>query len=698
MSKQKSSKKSSSQKKSASVRIQKTADRLPSFFYNKSIVCLTIMVLSFLLYANTLNHDYTQDDAIVIYDNMYTTQGLKGVGGLLKYDTFKGFFKVEGKDKLVSGGRYRPLTPVMFALGWQLFSREKKDEKGNVMKDGKGNVLYQATFIGHLFNIIYYGLTGIVLYLLLLKLLEPRYGQDFAYFVALVSTLLFIAHPIHAEAVANIKGRDEIITLLGSLAAAYFCLRAYQKDNMNSALLGGVIFFLALLSKENAITFLAVVPLMFWFFTKASIGEIVKFSAPLLGATIVFLTIRFSILGLDFGAKSMELMNNPYLKIVNNQWVDFSFGEKLATIFYTLGMYVKLLIFPHPLTHDYYPRHVGIMTWSNWQSILSLVLYLGIGVFAIIGLRKKDIISFGILFFIATLSIVSNLFFPVGTNMSERFMFMPSVGFCLILAVLAYRWAFKNEDNRTKNLSSNMLGLAMAAIAVVVLLFSIKTFTRNAVWENNYTLFTSDIKTSGNSAKLLNAVGAEMSKKANRNPNEVVKKAELQEALGYLNKAIEIHPTYKNTYLQLGNVNNYLKNFDKAIEYYEQVLRYDANDQNGTNNLGITYREGGKYYGEQGNVQKAIQYLTKARELRGDEYEVIRLLGVANGISGNHQKAIEYFTLATQVEPQNADAFWNLGNAYFYIQDQVKADQFRNKALQMDPEVGSRQAQRRQGN
>ena len=698
MSKKKPSKKSLSQKKSAGVRIPKLTDSLPGFFYNKSISCLVIMVLSFLLYANTLKHDYTQDDAIVIYDNMYTTQGLKGVGGLLKYDTFKGFFKVEGKDKLVSGGRYRPLTPVMFALGWQLFKSERKDEKGNVMKDGDGNVLYQATFVGHLFNIIYYGLTGIVMYLLLLKLLEPRYGRDFAYFVALVSTLLFVAHPSHTEAVANIKGRDEIITLLGSLAAAYLCIRAYQKEHMVSAILGGVVFFLALLSKENAITFLAIVPLMFWYFTKAKAADIGKYCLPLLVATVGFLIIRFRVLGMDFGDKSMELMNNPYLKIVNNQWVDFSFGEKLATIFYTLGMYIKLLIFPHPLTHDYYPRQVDIMSWSDWQSILSLVLYLGLGVFALIGLRKKDIISFGILFFIATLSIVSNLFFPVGTNMSERFMFMPSVGFCLIMAVLAYRWAFKNEDNKAKSSKTNMLGLAMVAIGVVVLLFGAKTFTRNSVWKDNYTLFTTDVKTSNNSAKLLNAAGAELSKKANANPNEAQKKAGLEEALTYLNRAIEIHPTYKNTYLQLGNVNNYLKNFDKAIEYYQQVLRFDSSDENGMNNLGITYREGGKYYGEQGNVQKAIQYLTKARELRGNEYEVIRLLGVANGISGNHQKAIEYFTLATQIEPQNADAFWNLGNAYYYVQDQAKADEFRGKALQMDPEVGNRQAQRRQGN
>ena len=57
-------------------------------------------------------------------------------------------------------------------------------------------------------------------------------------------------------------------------------------------------------------------------------------------------------------------MNNPFLKIEGNQWVPFSGAEKMATIFYTLGYYIKLLLVPHPLTHDYYPRHIDIMNWG----------------------------------------------------------------------------------------------------------------------------------------------------------------------------------------------------------------------------------------------------------------------------------------------------------------------------------------------
>ncbi len=85
---------------------------------------------------------------------------------------------------------------------------------------------------------------------------------------------------------------------------------------------------MALLSKENTITYLAVVPLMFYFFTKAKPGEIFKYSVPLLVSTAVFLFVRGSVLGWSLGDPSMELMNNPFLKIEGGQWVAFTFRRK----------------------------------------------------------------------------------------------------------------------------------------------------------------------------------------------------------------------------------------------------------------------------------------------------------------------------------------------------------------------------------
>lgn len=61
---------------------------------------ILLFAVSLLMYGNTLTHEFTQDDAIVIYDNMFTSQGIEGIPGILKHDTFFGFFKVEGKDQI----------------------------------------------------------------------------------------------------------------------------------------------------------------------------------------------------------------------------------------------------------------------------------------------------------------------------------------------------------------------------------------------------------------------------------------------------------------------------------------------------------------------------------------------------------------------------------------------------------------------
>lgn len=652
------------------------------------VVSALLMVFCFLLYGNTLNHEYTQDDAIVITDNMYTQDGIKGIPGILKYDTFKGFFKVEGKDKLVSGGRYRPFTLIMFAVEWQLFKKKKLTETGQVAKDKDGKIIYEGRpFVGHFVNILLYGLTTILVYLLILNLLGPDRSDLRAFTVALIAALIFAAHPLHTEAVSNIKGRDEILTLLGALAAAYYSLMAFYKKNNTLEIAVFVCFFIALMSKENAITFLGVIPLMYWFFTDAKIETIAIKTAPFFGAAVLFLFIRFSILGADLGDESNELMNNPFIKVVGNQYVDFSFGEKMATIIFTLGKYLQLLFFPHPLTHDYYPRHVEIMNFGNIKVILSLIAYLAMTIYAIIGLKKKDPVSFGILFFIMTTSIISNIVFPVGTNMSERFMFMPSVGFTFILGIIGWRLAKKL--NKAKSITSlSQLTMLLGITAFITVAFGIKTVIRNMAWKDNYTLFTTDIETSKNSAKLRNAVGGEMIAQSSAPENKNKETEMLRTAQVHLQEAIKIHPNYKAAYLLLGNSSNYLKDYEKSIQYYNQVLAIDANDQNGFNNLGITYRDAGKFYGEKGDYARAEKYLNKALEMRGDEYEILRLLGILNGTRGNHPAAIQYFQKAVAKEPKNAQGLFNLSAAYQYGGDPENAQKYLQQARAIDPNVG----------
>ncbi|NNK74525.1 MAG: hypothetical protein HKP42_00535, partial [Maribacter sp.] len=382
----------------------------PKWLYDQRLKLMIIFGSAFLVYANALMNGFALDDAIVITDNMFTKKGFSGVVDHFTNELFFGFFKDESKATLVSGGRYRPLSVAMFAMEYGLFG--------------------ENPFIGHLINILLYGLTGIVLFLVLSNLFRNR-GETYAILLPFVATILYITHPIHTEVVANIKGRDEILALLGSLGALYYILRGFGEKNSKQIIIATGIFFLALLSKENAITFLAVVPIALIYFKKAKVLEAIKYTLPLFGASVIFLIIRSAIVPLSLGDAPRELMNNPFLKIEGNQYVDFTLGEQLATVLYSWGYYLKLLFFPHPLSHDYYPRQIDLMTFGDWQVMLSVIVFGIIGFIALRSLKTKHLLGFCAIYFLATFSIVSNLLFPIGTGMSERFMYMASVGFSL---------------------------------------------------------------------------------------------------------------------------------------------------------------------------------------------------------------------------------------------------------------------------
>lgn len=645
-----------------------TIRSLPGWFINARLHAWGIFALGLLLYVNTLGHDYAQDDAIVITQNMFTTKGVSGIPGILQYDTFYGYFKEEGKANLVAGGRYRPLTLVLFAIEYQLFG--------------------QSPFMGHLVNALLYGLTGFVLYWLLLQFFQPKKDPTKAYFIAIAASILFITHPIHTEAVANIKGRDEIVALLGSLAALYCSFRAYFTKKNWLGIIAGILFFLALMSKENAITFVVVAPLTLYFFTKAKAKQLVFQTLPFVAAAAFFLAIRTSVIGFGVGDPPMELMNNPFIKWVGDRYVPFTSSERLATVLFTLGRYLQLLVFPHPLTHDYYPRHIGIMSFGDWQVLLSLLIYIGLGIYALLGLRRKDPIAYGILFYLITLSIVSNIVFPIGTNMAERLLFMPSVGFSIAIAALAYRLTFRKKLTRFEQLYP-----ALSVLLLIGILFSLKTIARNPAWESNFTLFTTDIQTSYNSAKLRNALGSELVTRSVDEKDEQQRLLMLREAAGHLQEAIKIHPLYANAYLYLGICYRFLGQYDQAITYSQKAMELDP--EKASNELANVYYEAGRQAAqEQGDWQKAIGFLEAGRQLRPNDYSIVQGLGVAYGNLGNLEKAIEYFSKAVELNPNDADAWFNLGSAYYNAGQPEKGNEYIQKAVEIEPGI----MQRRQGN
>lgn len=640
-----------------------TAGVLPEILRNSTWHGIIVAVLALILYANTLGHGFVLDDGIVITDNMFTQKGVSGLSGIFSKDTFFGFFKVEGKDALVSGGRYRPLTLAFFAVLHEVFG--------------------DKPFGYHLFTIMLFALTCFVLYRTLLLLLKEK-GPDYAAPVAFMATLLFTVHPVHTEVVANIKGCDEITTLLFSLLALYGVLKAWDTNKIGWTFLAAWSFFLAALAKENAVTFLGVAPLALYVFRskdgRAIGADAMRAWIPLLPAFLLFFVIRGFILHWKFGAAPMELMNNPFLKNVNGEWQHFTFAEKAASNFYTLLKYIQLLIAPLNLTHDYYPRVVPVMSLSNPLALLSLVLHIGLAIWATLLALRRDPIGFGIWFYLMTLSIVSNFVFPIGTSMGERFIFMPSVGFCLVAAVLLYR---------LKNYS-----LALGILGVVAALFAFKTITRNPAWESNERLFLTDVAVSGNSAKIRNACGGALYDKAAKTEDIKVKETLWREAITHLDKAVEIYPNYKDAYMTRAASHYYLKNYEKAIADYRIALRFAEGDTKPRTYLAVALRDGGRQAGEVKNdLATATKYLSESWEINPTDPLTARLLGVANGVQNKHAEAISWFQKAVELAPEEPSYLRDLSTAYMMSGNTAQGNALLVKIAELESKKAKEAAQ-----
>jgi protein O-mannosyl-transferase len=572
------------------------------FWRQHWLPALLLVVASFGLYQQSMQYGYVLDDEIVIWKNKYVQEGFSGIGRIFGADSFMGYFQKKEDLYRLEGGRYRPLSLATFAAEISLWGKDKSEVKspagpadnnqGN-QDQGRG-----VPWASHFINILLYGLTGVLLYRILLGLFagdsDRRWWQTVAFFGA----MLFVFHPLHVECVANIKGRDELLALLGSLGALYAMMRYFDTRRAAWQWASAGLFLLGLFAKENTLTFLAVIPLTIWWFGRSrsgdrspSVGQAVGASWPLMVATLVFIIVRFRALGymVDHGKAVSDLMNDSFYGM--------SFSEKTATIFLTLGWYIKLLLVPYPLTHDYYPYHVPKVGWSDWRAIVSLLGYAAAGIWAVWSARRgqRSVVAYAVLFFILTLSIVSNLFVSVGTFMNERFAYMPSVAFCMVVGwFLAEKIPalIRNEPGQTNLLGSVVLLPILGIFGAIII-------GRIPAWETGFTLNESAVRNSPNSARAQSFYTTSVFQERYQLAKDPVEKARWVDTMEiHIKRALEINPVYGSAWVMRANIAGARFDLDRQMDKLFNEFSYCLEKAPYVNML-------------RGNVLSYIDYLAK---------------------------------------------------------------------------------------
>ena len=334
-----------------------------------------------------------------------------------------------------------------------------------------------------------------------------------------------------------------------------------------------------------------------------------------------------------------------------NTFTRMPYANELATNLYTYGRYLRLLVWPHPLTSDYYPRTIAVQSFADAGVWAGLLLNAGLLGWALWQLRRRrSVLAFAILFYYVTFALVSNLVFPIGTNMAERFLFVPSVGFCLAVG-LGLDWVLRRAG-------ALPAGGALAGFGVVCAVLAGATVVRNAQWLDNLTLLTHDAQVSVGSGKaktdLAGTLLARLTEQDEPGPLgaaasagqwPAVRDSVGRQALPLLREALRIHPMSWTAWLHLGSAHLLLAQNPAnlpQVNYTHLLTGLAALDQ--------AYFYQSAYAGKTINTLRSLAYSDLGR-LMGQQY------GDLAGAATNLQQA-------TVLDPTNAQAFSLLGTAY----------------------------------
>jgi len=607
------------------------------------IMAFVIFCLSFFVYANTFKNGYVLDDSSAVKDNWLVKRGITAIPTLFKTSYRYGYWT--SADNL-----YRPLSLVMLAVEWQLWPDNPKPS--------------------HVINVLLYALACLLLFLTLRKLF-----QQYSVFFPFIATVIFALHPIHTEVIANIKSRDEILSFLFLVLTLQFVIQYIGTSKNKWLLFGTICYFFAFLSKESAVTFLAVIPLTIYFFTNATNTKNIFVTSILFIPALFFLAIRAKIL---YNQPALA----PILSVDNLLVAAPDILTRYATAIKIMGKYLWMLLVPYPLISDYSYNQITISGWGNLWTLLSFVILLAMAIFSIWKIKTKHVLAFAGLFFFVIMSLYSNILMLIGTSFGERFLFIPALAFGLTVAWLIL-WLLKIPliaSAITKPpkffLTKNKV---LFVLFPIIIFYSIEIYSRNKEWYSNETLYSTDVLKSPNSAHLRYHYGLIlMQKKALGKDLKVEHPEYLDSAIVQFKQAAKISPTYSDAYDQIG-LAYYRKNMnDSALKYYQKALDYNAYRPVTFSNMGIIYFNNKQF-------EKAIDVLQKALKYNPAFADAWRNMGSTLATIGKNKEAIDAYKKCLEFDPQNALVNYFMSITYKKMGDKTNAKFYLDRAADLDP-------------
>lgn len=571
---------------------------------------IIIATLGLFIYSGVLSAPFVFDDHLNIETN-------------LKVHSLSNFLDL-------SGARY--VAYLSFALNYSLGGLD--------------------TFGYHLFNVAVHISNAILLYLLIslvLRAMREKGGMDgergpLDGDIAFAAALIFLTHPLQTQAVSYITQR------FASLAAFFYLLSLalYVKARLveNGGWRGRAVYAASLLSavaaqKTKEISFtLPIVVVLFelsmhrdWAGFRKRLLSLVPFLLCLLIIPLTLFASGTAGMGADTALKAAQIDDLRMLSV----------HDYLVTQLTVVVTYLRLLILPIGQNVDYdYPMYASITAPGVLFSLALLFALFSSAVY--IYLKSRDgkdpalrLISFGVFLFFITISVESSIV-PIKDVIFEHRAYLPSAGvitaFCaaLFYGASGLRWSPSRRA-------------AWAVVALIVAASSVAAMRRNTVWTDELTLWRDSASKAPGNPRALNNIGYILAHSGKP-----------EQAIAYLNRALEIRPEYPDAYNNLAYALTMTGEFDRAAQSYRKALTLNPGYWQAYNNLGNLLLDSNR-------PQDAQAYFKEALRINPGSPEACNNLGYALFLTGDIDGAIRYYRRAIEIDPEYSVARDNLGTA-----------------------------------
>ena len=638
---------------------QKGARSWIEVFLDTRYALLLIFILVLITFLNSLPNEFSYDDQPYIVSNTVITS--------LKY--IPRIVTEPYPPHMPDLGLYRPLVELSYMVDYALGLRHTELEPY-----GFKPVINTAPF--HISNILLHFGVCVLMFLIVRRLFSQKS------FIPLLSVALFAVHPVHVEVVASVVGRAESMSSLFYLAALYVVIRSplHASYRALSNIFSYVLFFCALLSKEMAITLpmLLIGYIVLFRYDefrgiskrRSVVLNIILFALPYFAVFMMYMVIRIQVVG-DFAISetSRYFTTHPELPRIPSMLVVY-----LA--------YLKMMVFPDILHSDYnfplpfvdgirIPPPGGFLEPIPLVGLLALALSISAGIYLFV---RRNQASFPILWFVVTLFPVTNII-PFGDIMAERFLYLPSVGFCFGVG-----WIFAKCIQIPRNRLSRLDKRTQTALIIFVIIIACmmyRSIRRNIDWRDNISLWKSVLRVDPNNSDAYYAIGhsysdlrkyhlehgnvyAQLGRSSLAQENLALAAQYEDLAKEYYYKSIEIYPDMFEAYHNLAVLLKDARNPDLREAARLEHYIIDHGFQKQWKNVDTFYSMLGNIYGMMKQYDKSALYFKRAIRFKPDNMDYYVNLGSALASMGNFDMAEKMWRYVLKRDPVNEGAEANL--------------------------------------